>query len=50
MKNDWKKRMNDWLELHIDDITEVVIVNKERVDFRVNGETKSILVIQKIRR
>mgnify|MGYP003109512727 FL=1 len=50
MKNDWKKRMIDWLELHIDDITEVTIVDKERVDFKVNGKTKSILVIQKIRR
>ena len=50
MKNDWKKRMIDWLERHIDDITEVTIVDKERVDFKVNGKTKSILVIQKIRR
>ena len=46
----WKKQITDWLELHIDDLTEVVIINKERIDFRVNGETKSILVIQKIRR
>lgn len=46
---DWKKQITDWLELHIDDLTEVVIINKEIIEFRVNGKTKSLLVIQKIR-